>query len=229
MALAAVPASQAIELDHYGSSDIIGIGVRAGVNSSNLSISYGNAMDNTPMLSAHNWRTGVSGGIIIDVNIRSFFAIQTGVYADYRHCEYDAMTEIQDNYITHNSGRISTQYIQVPLLMSLRMRCNAVTQMQFDLGPYFAWQCGGNDKYTSETYNGSERVAPPATYKREVFGDEGYLRGHDVGIKMGVGVLLDKHYYIGAHYLAGCRNMLKNKTYGDGINKEWQFTVGYNF
>jgi hypothetical protein len=229
LALAGTAAASAMELDSASPADVVSFGLRAGVNSSNVSFNYSSTMDNIPMLSSHNWGTGFSGGVVIDLNLRSFFAIQTGVYLDYRHCKYSAMTELQENYITHSSGEISTQYVQVPLLLSLRMRCNSATQVQFDLGPYFGFQIGGNDKYTSETYNGADRVTPAVTYKRETFGDNGYLRSTDVGIKMGVGALFADHYYVGAHYLAGCRNMLRQRSSGDAINKEWQITIGYNF
>jgi hypothetical protein len=229
LALTATVSASAMELDSESPASLVSLGVRAGVNSSNVSFNYSSTLENTPMLSSHNWGSGFSGGLVIDLNLRSFFAIQTGVFADYRHCKYSAMTELQENYITHTAGEISTHYVQIPLLLSLRMRCNSATQVQFDLGPYFGFQIGGCDKYSSETYNGADRVTPAVTYKRETFGDNGYLRSTDVGIKMGVGALFADHYYVGAHYLAGCRNMLRHRSSGDAINKEWQITIGYNF
>ena len=59
--------------------------------------------------------------------------------------------------------------------------------------------------------------------------------GVDFGIKMGTGLQVLGHYYVGAHYLAGCIDAWKDrsignvtKTYG-GVTKAWVFTLGYDF
>ena len=59
--------------------------------------------------------------------------------------------------------------------------------------------------------------------------------GGDFGIKMGTGLQVLGHYYVGAHYLAGCIDAWKDrsignvtKTYG-GVTKAWVFTLGYDF
>lgn len=60
-------------------------------------------------------------------------------------------------------------------------------------------------------------------------------KGLDIGIKMGTGLTLFRHYSFAVHYLAGCTqawNDLKYEnlrySYG-GRSKEWTFTLGYNF
>ena len=52
-------------------------------------------------------------------------------------------------------------------------------------------------------------------------------RGFDVGLKMGTGLKLFDHYYVGVHYLAGLTHAWKLPS--GGKNKSWMFTVGYDF
>ena len=52
---------------------------------------------------------------------------------------------------------------------------------------------------------------------------------------MGTAIEILDHYYVGAHYLAGCLPAWKDRKIGNvtkdfgGVTKGWVFTIGYNF
>ena len=78
-----------------------------------------------------------------------------------------------------------------------------LAQVQIDFGPYFAWGFGGANKYTVYGTSDTEPTAPQVIgrdFKSDCFGDKGMVQTYDWGLKMGLGVLVMQHYYIGAHY-----------------------------
>ena len=83
--------------------------------------------------------------------------------------------------------------------------------------PYFNFGLSGSDKGTQEI----------GTALREY--SDGYFdnrKKFDFGFKMGTGLQVFDHYYLGIHYEAGACKVWKHY---NGHNKAWSFTLGYNF
>lgn len=211
------------------------IGVRVGLNTSNLS---SNKLDLVPDMasSSVDWKAGFTGGVVVDVMLRNFFSLQPGFFFETRSCSFQHIENPEGaTSVNVVEGSRSSSYFKIPLLASFRVLLSDDVEWQLDFGPYFSFGIGGNEKYsTLEPGNPSAR---PVSYKRPMFGDNGFVRSYDWGFKMGMGLNLFSHYYVGVHYEAGCRNVLLPNAYTGspvlyglkGRNKGWDFTIGYNF
>ena len=227
--------SQAQTLIDYGvPAKLFQVGVRAGFNASNLTTNYDDAFQDIKW--NHNqWKGGFSAGMVVDINLRNFFTIQPGIFLDTRKSTYHYLVN-SDNVLKAIDGQLTGNYIRIPILASLRLGVAELAQVQIDFGPYFAWGFGGANKYTVYGTSDTEPTAPQVIgrdFKSDCFGDKGMVQTYDWGLKMGLGVLVMQHYYIGAHYHFSCRNVLRElpqtEKHPDGHNKAWTFTLGYNF
>lgn len=211
-------------------------GIRTGVNTSNLSDNRSSSMSD--LRSARNqWKAGFSIGAVADINIRNFLVLQPGLFIQTRNHSYNyTMVSENANYWGNIEGNRSSSYIQIPILASLRKDFTEELQVQVDFGPYFMWGIGGEDeqKCYEVDFDAPEPEKINSYYhETDYFGDKGAVKGYDWGFKMGASVVIMKHYYVGVHYEAGCRNILKtpegSKHEYSGRNKAWNFTIGYNF
>ena len=78
---------------------------------------------------------------------------------------------------------------------------------------------------------GTVRTHAGINHEYEYNFDDGYYDNRhkfEVGLKMGTGLNIFKHYYVGVHYVAGLRDVYKVKGFG-GRNKTWSFVLGYDF
>jgi hypothetical protein len=235
----ALTASSQFVIDTTQPASPLRVGLRAGANLSNIS---SNEMNYIPSATMRNptWRTGISGGVVVDLAFRDFFAVQPGFYVTSHSNGFDRISLTTYGFLQQTHANCTTQELEIPVLLSFRVRMGSIAQLQTDFGPYFRVGLGGSEKYTVTTYDGTV-PSDPTTYKRDAYGDSGFLRSFDWGLKMGFGVELDNNYYIGIHYLAGCRNILKPnasnaadadaflKASANGRRKAWEFTLGYNF
>ena len=213
------------------------IGIRTGVNTSNLSDNRSSAI--TDLRSARNqWKAGFSIGAVVDINVRNFLVLQPGFFLQTRSHDYNyTMVGQNADYWGNIEGNRSCSYFQIPILASLRKDFTEDLQVQVDFGPYFMYGIGGEDeqKYFEVDFGTPQADKEINSGYREYdyFGSDGAVKGYDWGFKFGAGVVVMKHYYIGVHYEAGCRNVLKtpegSKHEYSGRNKAWNFTVGYNF
>lgn len=211
------------------------VGVRAGFNTSNVSNNFTEAV--TDMKWAHNnWKSGMTVGAVVDININNCFAIQPGLYWQSRRSDYQNLTLNKvGTSLSCIEGERHSNFIQIPILVSMRFTFSPAIKAVVDVGPYFAHGFGGKDEYdvysTQGNSMGGVNVAEYSA-ERDYFGDEGSFRAYDWGIKMGCGLMIKK-YYVGVHYDASCRNAHKYNPYAlkevSGRNKAWNFTVGYNF
>ena len=211
-------------------------GIRTGVNTSNLSDNRSSAISD--LRSARNqWKAGFTIGAVVDINVRNFFVLQPGLFIQTRNHDYN-YTMIGENvdYWKNIEGNRSCSYFQIPILASLRKDFTDELQVQVDFGPYFMYGIGGEDeqKCFEANFDGPEsNKINSGYYEEDYFGRDGAVKGYDWGFKIGAGVVIMKHYYVGVHYEAGCRNVLKtpdgSKHEYSGRNKAWNFTVGYNF
>lgn len=219
----------------------IHVGIRAGVNVSNTASNEHSFMPDNIKMRVPDWGAGFTVGAVVDMRIRECFAVQPGIFYSTHSYGFDRCS-VSGAKVYFTDTDVRSRYIEVPVLLSFRVNMSSNFQLQFDLGPYFQWGVGGTEKYAITTYSSKKTQE----YERDYFGsgdDENYTaKKFDWGFKMGVGLEVCHHFYIGAHYMAGCRN-LANKTMTctdpaapkdlkSGVNltnKQWQFTVGYTF
>lgn len=97
-------------------------------------------------------------------------------------------------------------------MLSYRYDFNRNTQLQVNVGPYFAYGISGEIMGDFDT-----------------FGDNGVLERYDAGLHMGVGLIAAKNAYVGFGYEIGLKNI--NKTEDDISLKNSNFFVnlGYVF
>lgn len=207
------------------------VGIRAGVNTSNISetrFTPGVTLSHNPQ-----WETGFTIGAIVDIPLKHNFFLTPGFYYDYRHNEYSIQYTFLSNdrdIIATTQGDVQTNWFQIPLLASYRIPVKFVT-FQFDFGPYISLGLGGKDKTTTLEVGHKEQLLP-MTIKTNAFGygDDARYFNIDWGFDFGFGMMFANHYYIGAHYLIGARNIaLNRKVLNKAHSHEWQFSLGYNF
>lgn len=230
-------ASSQVLFDTGQPAKVLQLGVRMGFNSSNLSTNYDEII---PSLAWNHsqWKNGFNAGFVVDINFTNFFAIQPGIFFKSRNNDFHYLALDKDN-LTAIEGNWGGKYFEIPILASLRLGVAELAQLQLDFGPYFATGFGGKVKSTVFTSDDANATGATVSYlsKGDYFGDKGLVKRYDWGLKMGVGFLLMQHYYIGAHYSAGCRNILDEIVSEPNIfsgkekgkNKMWTFTLGYNF
>lgn len=234
--VAALSSSAQVFIDTNETYKPISIGLRVGGNTSNLSTNYESVIPDMGW-NHTQWRGGFTLGTVLDVRLRNFIALQTGLFVETRSCRYHYLqASLVDDYMSAYDGEYESNYWQVPLMLSFRVNWGYSTVFVFDIGPYFAWGFGGDNAYSIYTTRGDDATDYDITQMKvdgDFFGKGGVAKSYDWGFKMGVGIELSEHYYIGAHYLAGCRNVMKQypgfEGWASGRNKAWSFTVGYNF
>lgn len=236
LVLALFSFGQATAFDFHDTSmpeRLFTFGLRASVNTSNLSDNYGSAIEDIH-LKQNKWKAGFSFGAVVDLHVRNFFALQPGLFIQTRNNSYSYLLANEKNgYFSVYEGDRNSCHLQVPILASLRMPINASIQWQIDFGPYFLFGLGGDNEcdYYSLSFSDAALKNEQASIKTDYFGRDGFAKDYDWGFKMGTGVVYNNHYYIGIHYEAGCRNVIKDKAGYDfsGRNKAWTFSLGYNF
>lgn len=208
----------------------LGLGVRIGVNTSNISNNYDKALADCDH-STTSWKSGFTAGVVADLKLRNYIAIQPGFFFQSRNMDYRAnFQQTADNGMvtgmSSRDGHVRSYNFNIPVMVSLRLGLSPILQARAEFGPYFAFGLGGNNKYTESVIN-----EKPNEYKVDVYGDDGYMRSFDWGFKMGVGFVFAKSYYLGVHYMAGCRNVYKQPETVrhdiKGHNKSWDVTFGY--
>lgn len=214
---------------------VFNIGARIGVNTSNLSNNMQSVVSGIHS-SANEWNAGFTCGAIVDIKIRNYLAIQPGFFFETQSNGFQRVHVIEndDTHVSIVDGDHTSAYFKIPILASFRLLLRHNLEWQIEAGPYFSFGLWGNEKYTSLV---SGQPATEQRYKRSYFGDNGIVESYDWGFKMGMGLLFQERWYVGIHYEAGCRNVLKSNAYSDnliysnlsGHNKTWDFTIGYNF
>ncbi len=212
----------------------LGLGVRVGVNTSNISNNYADAIDGYDWTNT-SWKTGFTAGVVADLKLRNYIAIQPGFFFQSRNMDYRNMvTEREEEGVssmTSHDGHVRSYNFNIPIMVSLRLGLSSILQARAEFGPYFAFGLGGNNKCTSTSVGIDGEFGTTETTKVDIYGDKGYMRGFDWGFKMGVGFVFAKSYYLGIHYMAGCRNVYKQPESVrhdlKGHNKAWDVTFGY--
>lgn len=198
------------------------IGLRVGFNTSNTTMK-------TPAYAIWNnsaWGLGGTFGAVADINFREWITIQPGIFFDIRNNKYNlayvwANPAEEDLQHRVSMGTARRGSITIPLLASVRFNISDNLRWHVEAGPYYRFQFG-DDSYT-ET-NTSASLSPTGAPEFST----PKMRKGEFGLKIGTGLSLNRHYYLGIHYLAGLMSPFSTAGMG-GANKSWTFTIGYDF
>ena len=215
----------------------ITFGVRLGINSSNPTNNFGKVYPNMNKCFTE-WGAGFNTGIVVNLNIRNYLSIQPGLLFqnksnDYTLIRANASEGTLSNLYTHSRY----YYFQVPVLASFRFNITEKSKLLAEVGPYFSFGLGGDTRFESiETLVGDgASQLKYVRFKEDYFMESGRVVRHksfDWGFKFGLGVQAFEHYSFAIHYNAGCRNIANPLSAGakpSVKNREWSFTVGYDF
>ncbi|MCM1078364.1 MAG: PorT family protein [Bacteroidales bacterium] len=186
------------------SDQAVTFGIRAGVNFASMSFSYdgGNF--------SPNGNTGFHAGVAVDFPLMKSLYVQSGLYYSVKGAKIGE----SDQEI-----KLSPAYLELPVLASYRYDFSNAAQLQFNVGPYFAYGVGGSAKA------GDEKI--------DFFGGEDDddtmgCKRFDMGLQVGAGVTLWRHYYVGVAYEFGFVDMGRGED-GSVKNKNFMLSVGYQF
>lgn len=220
-----IPAVHAKFFSTAPASDIIQIGVRAGLNTSTQTIDR----DNFPNWSSSGWGTGFQLGVDVPVGILDFLSIQPGLYYQLRSGDYSVSSSTQ----TAQMGHYSMSYISIPVTVQVNFNLNDRLRWGVEAGPYFSWRIGSHHSSAvispvPVTIEGSDGVT--VTPGENITYNVGTMskQKKDYGMKIGTYFLFNHKWYAGLHYYAGMTRVYKNKDLG-GSNLLWALSVGYNF
>lgn len=210
---------------------LVAFGARIGVNSSNATVND----DVFNLWNKNSWGTGFDLGVVADINIRNYIAIQPGIFFQSRSGDYTYVSRYwvpvaDENGVLSNQAEDVFQYghsrnynIYIPIMASVRFNIGSKVRWEVDLGPYFNFKLHSTGQGATYylKYEGIDEVATLHEVPIE-------RKNFDFGFKIGTGFTFFRHYYLGVHYLAGGLDVWKNQGLG-GRNKAWSFTAGYNF
>lgn len=214
MITAGILSANAQLFDTSKADNVFNLGVRLGMNMANVSAS-GPALD----WNHDSWGSGFEAGVIADINIREWFSIQPGFFYQSRSNSYTHILGYgPDQNI--NVGHTLYYAFYVPVMFQARLNVTDRLRWSLEAGPYISFGVGYKDK-------GITIIPAPQQHF-----NNGYFDSHKktvTGLKFGTGLELDRHYYLGIHYMAGFGNAWKENEAITGRNKAWTFTLGYNF
>lgn len=210
------------------SERIITFGARIGVNTSNRTIS-GSAYPNS--YHHENWGTGFDLGVVANLNFRDYLTIQPGLFFEMRHGSQTLMGPDTDSGLSAygtdcaQAGTRESYNLTIPVMAVVSFNVTDNLRWSVEAGPYVSFVLDSKLK--------TEYVVADGPVDDLMFNQK--AANVDFGVKMGTGLQILDHYYVGAHYMAGCVDAWKerkignvSKTYG-GLTKAWVFTIGYNF
>lgn len=165
--------------------------------------------------SDHDFRLGFQGGVEIDFNIFRSLSLNTGAYYTQKgykteYSDYRGKMETTDN----------VAYVEVPVLVSYRVKLSDAADFHLNVGPYFAFGIGGKQK-TASTFPGLK------DYEIDSFDEYDGMKKSDVGMHIGIAVVYADIYF-GVSYEHGLKNV-SNVPKADFKNGSIGISVGYNF
>lgn len=218
-AMAVMPASAADFFSTEQPESLFDIGLRAGVNTSNRNI-HKNTFD---IWNRNSWGTGFNIGAVVNLNFRDYISIQPGIFFDSRSGSWayasSEGTDLNAGALTQ-FGKGRTYNINIPVLCAIHFNVTDNLRWNIEAGPYLQVKLkndiNGKFSYPARVSDHDTEYATAS------------LRTCDFGFKFGSSLDILYHYNVGIHYLAGCLDVW-NPSFLGGRNKEWSFTIGYNF
>lgn len=218
-AAAVMPASAADFFSTEDPSNFLDITIKVGVNTSNRTIN--NTM--TTIWNQNSWGTGFDLGVTADLNFKDFISVQPGFFYESRSGAFayqnTGYTEIGEHYVNTQLGKGREYLFTVPVVASFHFNILDDLRWNVDFGPYFQFKL-------KSTFDHKFSYPEATPIGGIVYTDQVKTAKCDVGLKMGTGFDIYRHYYIGIHYLAGLCHPWNPGRLG-GHNKAWLFTVGY--
>lgn len=198
----------------------ITIGVRAGINFASMTAKEGS------ISASSDSRVGFNAGISVDFPVLESFYVQSGLYLSQKGFK----VEINDYEVSGGkyTAEANPMYLEIPVLASYRYNFSDAAQLQFNVGPYFAFGVGG--KYKGKTTYGSYT----SEYEIDYFGSEDdekswNAKTFDCGLQFGVGITFNK-IYVGCAYQTGLTNVTKGDHDDESYkNNNFMINLGYNF
>lgn len=207
-------------------SQFFTFGARVGFNTSNRTFPQGNYFNEINT----TWGTGFNAGVVANLNFREYLSIQPGIFFESRSNNlFNAAYENEKGnpYIfLYEKDHMRSFYFTIPVMGIVNFNLADRIKWSVEFGPYFQFslkQTGSQNDVHLLTY----MPDPENPNQINLISYTGKHRSCDVGLKMGTGLQLYEHYYVGVHYLAGLCNAWKLPE--GGRNKGWMFTVGYDF
>lgn len=200
------------------------LGGRIGFNTSNRTFPGGSYSNMT----FTSWGIGFNAGVIANLNFKEYLTLQPGFFFESRSGNlvnivdyYTGTSNTSANRETHyEKDHLRAYYFTIPVMGIVHFNIAENIKWNVEFGPYLQIglsESGQND--VAIFYRMPQGIAYNYYYAKH--------RGFDVGFKMGTGLNIFEHYYIGVHYLAGMCNAWKDPA--GGHNKSWMFTIGYDF
>lgn len=188
-------------------------GIRGGLNIASMSMEGNDAKS----------KAGFNAGVAVDFPIMESFYVQSGLYyttkglkVEYNELDYHGGTNSYED-------KVNIGYLEIPILASYRYNFDDANQLQFNFGPYFAFGLHGKVKEKETSYDGR-------TFEDDYdwYDDNDDAKRFDMGLQLGLGVTLAKHYYVGIAYEFGLISQVKDSD-GNFKNKNFMVNVGYQF
>lgn len=221
VAAASLPASAEDFFSTDDASSLFNLGVRVGVNTSNRTLSGSMAS----IWNQNSWGTGFDAGVVANINFKNYISVQPGFFYESRSGAFAYQStyynDLGDHHVLTQVGKGREYLFTIPIVASVHFNILDELRWNVDFGPYFQFKL-------RSTFDQSFSY-PEATPMGGIvyYGDVKTSRC-DVGLKMGTGLDIYEHYYVGVHYLAGLTRPWNPGKLG-GHNKAWLFTIGYNF
>lgn len=217
--LALTPAAKSQNFfDTSEASRFFTFGARLGFNTSNRTFPSGHFN----MWNNNGWGTGLDVGIVANLNFKEYLTIQPGIFFDSRSGNYSYVTSylnvLGEDSELFQTGHLRNYNLTIPIMGIVKFNVTSYFKWNVELGPYLQF-------YLKNT--GLNAIAvlwrnPLLTHYTSYYAKH---NNFDVGLKMGTGMTLFDHYYVGIHYLAGFCHTWGNPS--GGHNKSWMFTIGY--
>ena len=149
------------------------------------------------------------------MNIFRSLSLNTGAY----YIQRGYKTEYSD-YRGSKKTTDNVAYINVPVLVSYRVKLSDAAQFQLNVGPYFGFGVSGKQKTTS-SFKGLK------DYEIDSFDEYDGMKKSDMGLHVGAAVVYQDIYF-GVFYERSLTNV-SNVTNADFKNGSIGVNVGYNF
>ncbi len=219
VSVAALPAGASAQ--DFFSTDapekMLTIGVRAGLNNSNVTINK-NTFD---LWNVNSWGLGTNFGAEVGIHFRDYLSIRPSFWFESRSGSYAYASLVADAANPETLGELvqlghyRTYHFTIPVMAVVSFNITENLRWNVMAGPYISWRLGTTGNGIVEIPRGED------TYTAD-------RKSFDAGLRIGTGLELRRHWVLEAAYEAGGCHAWKDGSLG-GRNKAWLFSVGYNF
>lgn len=223
LSLTGLNASASDFFDTTTPDDLMNLGVRFGVNTSNRNLNK----DVFNVWNCNSWGTGIDVGVVAELNFRDWFSIQPGLFYESRSGKYayvnvNNYTDEGERILMSQYGRDRSYSLVIPVLACAHFNVSNDLRWNVEFGPYaqIVLKNSINGEFGTPIVASPESLPLGYTSVKSTKGDFGF--------KMGTSLTILDHYVVGIHYEAGVLKPWSDGNLG-GRRKAWVFSVGYNF